>query len=240
MTRKLIALDIALAAGLALIVVRFEQVRAAAGEREERVLRKRIAPSQYPPLPALASPQPLVAANYLDVAARMVMSRDRNPNVIIDPEPVKEKPKMPPLPVVQGMMMLGDPAIFMSERPGGAQKAYHQGEEIGPFKLVAFDSNKVVLDWEGERVERKLEDLLEKTPPPGANAQNAGGAAAPAPVANAAPVNLSPQGPGVDIGGGFHACAPNDSTPSGTQRDGLRKVEIATPFGKSCRWEPVR
>jgi hypothetical protein len=240
---KLIALNLALLAALGLIVTRFRQVSAGAREREARVLGQKIPPQKYPPLPMLTPATPLVAAGYIDVAAKMVLARDRNPNVIIDPEPVKEKPKMPPLPVVEGMMMMGDPTIFMSERPGSAQRAYHTGEKVGAFKLVAFDSNRVVLDWDGETVERKLEDLLEKEKPPPENTANAGAgaAAAAAPVANTAPpVAPTPQGPGVDTGGGFRACLSNDSTPSGTVRDGLRKVEIATPFGRSCRWEPAR
>ena len=152
---------------------------------------------------------------------------------------------MPPLPVVQGLMMMGDPGIIMTEKPGAGQKTYRQGEQVGAFKLVAFDASRVVLDWNGEKVERKLEDLLEKTAVPAPAAENAAAASAPAPAPPTVSNTVSSpaatvQGPGIDIGGGFRGCLQNDSTPSGTIRDGLRKVEIATPFGKSCRWEPVR
>jgi hypothetical protein len=243
-TRKLILLNLALVALLAFLYVRFRQVSASVAEREQRILGQKVAPQKYPPVPVLPVVGPVVGANYLDVAQRMVMARDRTPNVIIDPEPVKEKPVMPPLPVVQGLMMLTDPGIIMTEKPGAGQKTYHPGEKVGAFKLVAFDSNRVVLDWNGEMVERKLEDLLEKTaaPTPGSSTGPVSGGAAPGPAVSSTvnPPAVAPQGPGVDIGGGYRGCAQNDSTPSGTIRDGLRKVEITTPFGKSCRWEPAK
>ncbi len=240
MTRKLMLLNLALMMMLGALVYRFKEVSAAARDREARVLGQNIELRKYPPLPAAPPVTPAVGANYIDIATRMLLARDRNPNVIIDPEPVKEKPKMPPLPVVQGLMNFGDPGLIMSDKPGAAQKTYHKGEKVGPFKLVAFDSEHVVLDWDGEKVDRKLDDLLEKgpaPPPPGAGPPGA----APAPsAANATPPSATPQGPGVDIGGGFKGCQPNDSTPSGTVQNGLRKVDIATPFGRSCRWEPAK
>ena len=137
-------------------------------------------------------------------------------------------------------MTLGEPSIIMTEKPGAAQKTFHQGEKVGAFTLIAFDSETVVLDWNGEKVERKLEDLIERVPPPSA----AGGVGVSPPAASAqaavASTPAEPKGPGGDIGGGYRGCMPNDNTPSGTVRDGLRKIEVVTPMGKSCRWEPVR
>ncbi|MBS1871884.1 MAG: hypothetical protein JSU00_01630 [Acidobacteria bacterium] len=237
MRRKLMALNLALIAVLGLVANRFFEVRTAAREREAAMLGKKIAPKSYPPLPALPLIAPMAAANYLDVAQHMLMARDRNPNVIIDPDPPKQKPPMPPMPVIQGLMSLGEPSIIMSERPGAVQRTYHAGEKVGPFTLVSFNSDKVVLDWDGEKLERNFDDLVEKSAPPQAGVAPgvSGGSSAPAP-----PPAMEAKGPGGDIGGGYHGCQANDSTPSGTVRDGLRKVEIVTPFGKSCRWEPVR
>jgi hypothetical protein len=240
MKRRLMALNLVLIAILGALEVRFQQVRNHVRERETRVLGQKVPAQKYPPLPAAPAVPPVVAANYLDVAQRMVMARDRNPAVIIDPEPVKVKPPMPALPVAQGLMMIGEPAIIMTEKPGAQQRTYHKGDKIGAFKLLAFDADRVVLDWDGEKVERKLEDLLEKTPAPSASG---GGPAAPAAAAAPPPSAASaptPLGPGVDIGGGYHGCQANDSTPSGTVQNGMRKVEVVTPFGKSCRWEPVK
>ena len=45
--------------------------------------------------------------------------------------------------------------------------------------------------------------------------------------------------PGIDVGGGYRSCAPDEKSPSGTIRNGYRKVEASTAFGNTCRWEPV-
>lgn len=238
MKRQLMALNLLLLALLCGAGYRFFAMRTGFREREERVLGKRVAAKSYPPLPAIPAVVPMTGANYVDVAQKMLLSKDRNPTVIIDPDPPPAKKPMPPLPVVQGLMNLGSPSIIMSERPGAGQKTYHAGDKVGAFTLVAFDSEKVVLDWEGERLERTLDELIEKVPPPNAAAQASPLAGVPAQAP--APAQAEAKGPGGDIGGGYRGCIPNDSTPSGTVRDGVRKVEIVTPFGKSCRWEPVR
>lgn len=242
MKRKLALLNLALVAVLVWIGFRFRAVNTAARERESAVLAKRIPRQTYPPLPAPPTVQPLVAGNYLNLATRMLLAKDRNPNVIIDPEPVQEKPKMPPLPVAHGLMLFGDPGIIMSERPGAVQRTYRKGEKIGAFKLLAFDNKHVVFDWNGEKVDRTLDELLEKTPSP-IQDPAASASAANAPVASVASQqtsNAQPLGPGADVGGGIRACQANDSLPAGAVQGGYRKVEVATPFGRSCRWEPVR
>jgi hypothetical protein len=46
--------------------------------------------------------------------------------------------------------------------------------------------------------------------------------------------------PGKDVGGGYHTCLPGDTSPPGTVVDGLKKLVNTTPFGVTCRWEPVK
>ncbi len=242
MKRKLMALNLVLIAMLGFVWYRFQQTRQANAQREARVLGERVPNKRYPALARIPPVAPTVAANYLDVAQRMLLARDRNPTVIIDPEPVKAKPPMPPMPVVHGLMTLGEPGIILSEKPGAEQRTYHAGDKVGPFKLLAFDSTTVQLDWDGEKVNKKLQDLWEKGEAPSAAAGGAAGNVPPPPSAVSA-ANApapSPTGPGIDIGGGFKSCQPNDSTPTGTVQSGLRKVELQTPFGRSCRWEPAR
>jgi hypothetical protein len=241
MKRRLLFLNLVLLLALTWVGLRFRDVHNAARERETRVLGQTINNEKYPPLPAAPPVAPIVAANYLMVAERMVLSKDRNSTVVIEPPPVEEKVPMPPLPVAHGLMMMGEPGIILSERPGAVQKTYRKGEKVGPFQLLTFDNNSVVMDWNGEKVERRIEDLLEKSTAPvdaGAVTAPSGGvqqAAAPTPAREAQPL-----GPGTEIGGGLRACQPNDSLPSGAVQGGFRKVEVATPFGKSCRWEAVR
>jgi hypothetical protein len=47
-------------------------------------------------------------------------------------------------------------------------------------------------------------------------------------------------GPGEITGFGFKVCVPNDTTPEGTVSGGFRKTVTTTPFGKACRWDPVK
>ena len=81
MRRKLLLLDLALIALLVFVGFRFREIRRSARAREVRVLGARIAPEKYPPLPALHSPSPAVAADYADIAQKMLLARDRNPDV---------------------------------------------------------------------------------------------------------------------------------------------------------------
>jgi hypothetical protein len=235
MKRKLIALDIVLLALLALVVYRITVVRRHSLEREARVLRAKMQLVKYAPLAPLPASARITAANYADIAQKMLLARDRNPNVIMDPAPPPPKPPMPPLPVAHGMMFFGEPSIILSEKAGGEQKLYHKGEQVGAFKVVTFDRTQVVFDWDGETVIRRPDELVSKFEPPPE-------AAAPAPAAAPAqaPPPQSPLGPGADIGAGYRACQANDSNPSGAVVNGMRKMEVPTPFGKSCRWEPVK
>lgn len=60
-----------------------------------------------------------------------------------------------------------------------------------------------------------------------------------APPAPIIPTGKKPE-IGPDLGSGFRACLPGDSSPSGTVVDGYRKVSDRTFMGKSCLWEPVQ
>ena len=132
-------------------------------------------------------------------------------------------------------MLFGDPSIILSEKAGAPQKIYRAGDHVGDFTLVSFDNNHIVLDWDGESVDRPINALMAKIEgEPGGAAKRATSAPPPPkPVATSL-------GPGADLGAGYRACQPNDSNGSGAVVDGYRKVETATPFGKSCRWEVAK
>ncbi len=226
---------------LGVVVWRYRSMWEDAREREQRVLRASVPDVKAQPMPPVQAPSPLVATNYIDVAQKMLFAKDRNPNIILPPPtPPQAPPPMPALPVFYGLMTgFGDPGIILSDRPG-SQRTYRAGEMVGEFKLVSFDNSRITLDWGGKKVERRLDELVAKQPQSlaaSASAASAAPAASGPVITNA---TASPLGPGQDTGGGFRACQPNDSTPNGTVQGGLRKVEVATPFGKSCKWEPVR
>ncbi|HWB84994.1 MAG TPA: hypothetical protein VG675_12690 [Bryobacteraceae bacterium] len=235
MKRKLLLLNVLLAAVLVYAGWQFHNQWRAAKAREAATLSRKVKQAPAPPFTPLAQTPPVLPASYADIAQKDLFDRSRNPTVVVEaPQPPPPKP-MPALPIYRGMMNLGEgPVAIMSMTPNGVHQAVHPGESIGPFKLVDVNSQQITLDWEGKIVQKNVDDILESSAPaPAAESRTAPPAAAPAPVAQ------TPKGPGVDVGKGLKACAPNDSTPAGTVSDGYRKVVSPTPFGESCRWEQV-
>jgi hypothetical protein len=214
-----------------------------ADAREQALLRQMIPPTPPPVIPALPGVSAATAASYIEVAQQFLFSKDRNPNVILDPPPPPPKPKpMPALPAAYGMIDLGNgPIVILSERPGAQHRGYRPGETIGPFKLVAIKGQEITFEWEGKQVNKRLEEIIDKkaaesTAPP-AEAQTAAAKPASQGITTLAPLKA---GPGVELGADSRACVPGDTTPAGTVQDGFRKVVNKTPFGDSCRWERVK
>ena len=244
MRRRLWLLNLALIGLLILIGYRFQSVREDARQRAARNLNVRVQPEKAQPLPRIAPVKPVVIANYADVAIKTLFAPDRNPTVILDPvAPPPEKP-MPPLPVAYGTMFLGEPGIILGVANRG-QRNYHKGEDVGDFKLLDFDRQRVVFVWEGKTVEKRMDEILAKpgsAAEKGANAQTASAAPAQA-LAGHTVTTISgtggPEPPGIDVGGGHRTCAPDDPAPNGSMKNGYRKVEAMSPFGKTCRWEKV-
>ena len=244
MRRRLWIVDLALLALIALAATALRERWLEGRAREEALLKQMVAAPPPPVLPPLPGVTPSNAAQYNEVAQLMLFSRDRNPNVILDPPPAPPPPKpMPALPFAYGVLNLGGPPlVIMSEKPGATHRGYRQGEKIGEFTIYAFNNTDIILEWEGKYVQRKIEEMSDRKlvamtpanepPPPAA-------AAAP----NTGPTNLAnvgKAGPGTDMGNQTRACVPGDTTPPGTVQDGMRKVVSKTPFGDSCRWEPAK
>jgi hypothetical protein len=237
--RRILLLNLLLAGLTALACWQLRKEWLAAKAREEAVLRKSIRPVPPPPAGAPQLALPVTAAAYNEIAQKMLFSKDRNPVVVVETAPPPPPPPMPPLPVLLGVMNLGDgPMAILSEKPNMPNREYRAGQQIGEFKLVAINSREIVLEWNGKQVVRRLEDLVQRHQREEAAPQRTDGPApaAPAPAA----VTRVQAGPGVDIGRGVRACVANDSTPAGAVVDGMRKVVSDSPFGAVCRWEPVR
>jgi len=195
--RRLVILDVLLllfGAGLAwMLRARYLEARA----RESATLNQKLPPKAVLAPPSPAPARPAQPADYVEVAQKMLFSKDRNPNVVVEaPKPVPEPP-MPALPLYHGQMDIGEPVAFLSLPTRAAdQRGYHAGDRIGDFTLVAFDPDRIELEWHGKKIERKPDELAPKEPPPAPAAASAGpgrGAPAapqgarPAPAANAAP-----------------------------------------------------
>ncbi len=246
---RLFLLNILLLAGIAMATLKLMELRDETARREEMVH------ASAPKLPAakgttgVATPERTVAANYLDIASRLLFSKDRNPTVVIAPPPVKQ---IPAFPLAYGVLMMADPPIIMmSAKKGEAQKGYRAGDKIGDFQIVTFDARTIVFEWDGQKFPKNVQELADRDAQTaallaGQNTQNIPAAAPAASSSSGAQIlsgsgsTASSQGPGVDTGGGIRACAPGDTAAPGTVSDGYRKVVSETPFGKVCRWEKVK
>jgi len=240
--RKLLLLNLALIVVIAAGGVRLRQQWQDARARERAVLRQRVRPAPPPAAPALPAAEPVKPAGYIDIAQKMLFSKDRNPTVAVEPvKPPPPKP-MPPLPVFHGLLNLGDgPTAIMSEKAGAQHRDFRAGDQIGEFKLVAFDEQQVVLEWDGKTITKSVSELLDRiTPAAPAPAPTATAAAPTPPPAQSQPAAPVQTGPGPDMGRGVSACLPGDSSPTGTVASGMRKVLKDSLFGKTCYWEPAR
>lgn len=210
---------------------------------EQQVLSKK--PVVAPVVMVLPKPAPPVTpqAYVADTVQRFLFSRDRNPNVIVKTTPPPEPP-MPPLPAAYGLMMWGDPTLFLSEKPGAEQRGYHEGDDVGPFKLIAFNDQTVTLGWNGKTIEKSLLDLVnnQASAAPAAAATAAAqpgveGPAGPKPPPPPAKTIAKQGEPGVKLSDTVRGCDASDSSPNGTvSSEGFTKVLKSSPFGPMCTW----
>ncbi len=246
MRRKLLALNVAL--GLLTIYAGYQlrQTWHAAKVRERDQLGKTVAPAAPPPHRPLPAAPPVVAGGYSNIVQQMLFDRSRNPTVPIElppPAPAPPPKPVPPLPVYHGMMNLGGVVtVVLSADSTSPHQGLEIGDSIGQFKLVDVNTEEITFEWDGQKIRKKLDELKDHS---GAPQQIAAAPVTTAPVparteTPAAPAPQSPLGPGMDVGGGFRACQPNDSNPAGAVVDGFRKVILISPFGQTCRWDPAR
>ena len=232
MKKKLILLDLALAAIVSVLAFQVRDRWFEARKRSDAMFQqalKQLPPPPYSPLPVVPG---VTAAAYSAVALKYPFSADRNPTVVVEPP---KEPPMPPLPVYYGIMNLTDgETAIMSARSGEPSQGIHFGEKVGEFTLLAVEDDEVTLEWNGKTVIRKVSELR-----PHADAGRAAVAARPA---EAAPRAQQPSGkveaaPWGEIGPNLRACRDGDDSAAGTQKDGWKKVVIPTPMGPACHWE---
>ena len=238
MNRKLLILDVVLAAVAVYAGFQFRSQWIAAKAREAAVLNRKPAALPAPQFTPLPTTPAVLSAGYAEIAQKLLFDRSRNSTVVVEvPPPPPPKP-MPPLPVYHGMMNIGDgPAAILSVSATSPQMEIHPGETIGPFKLVDVTSQEIALEWDGKIIRKTVDEILDRT-----TRQVVADASAPAPTAPPAPVLpviKSALGPGEDTGRGYKVCQPNDNTPDDAVVDGYKKVSLRTPFGNACRWDPV-
>jgi len=240
LTRRLILLNLALLAAAGLLVWQFRREWLEAKAREQAVLRYQVKPAPTPSLAPLPKPAPFEAAAFADVAQGNLFSRDRNPNVIVDPPTPPPPRPVPAFPVARGVMLWDGtpPTIVLSQRSGAEQKGYHIGETIGEWRIVSIDNKYVVFSWDGKEFKKRIDELMDRAPVEVASAAPAPSAAQSGRTGNVA--LGSANGMGAEMGAGIRACVAGDTAPAGTVRDGLKKVVSTSPFGTVYRWEPSK
>lgn len=238
MKRKLIVIDILLIGAIAGMAWQLREQWRGAEKRQNAVLKKKVIPAPAPPLSPLPTVPPSTAAAYSDVAQKMLFSKDRNPVVVVEAAPPKP---MPPLPVAYGVMDLGDGATaFLGEKAGAATKSYRVGDTIGEFKLLALNKEEITLEWDGQPIKKRFDELAVKEVRPAAQpAANSAPAQRPAgsAITSVAPVK---NGPGDPITATTRKCVEGDTSAAGAVVDGYRKVVMQMPMGRSCRWDAVQ
>ena len=126
---------------------------------------------------------------------------------------------------------------FLSIEKGG-QKGFHVGDDVGPFKLVAFNRETITFEWNGKTLEYPLAELKPKEPARRAAGQPPRPAVTPAKVAVSRPGDRTlPTTKTPVLGtqnGEIRSCVPGDKSPAGTVKDGFKKTRCARPVRSRC------
>jgi hypothetical protein len=241
---RLLLLNLALIALIAGTGWRLRQNWLEARSREQQMFGHAFKPLPTPVLPPFVTTPAIAGASYLEVAEKLLFSKDRNPVVIVDPPPAKP---MPPLPVFHGVMDLGKgPTVILSNKSGAAHRGYQLGEQIGEFTIAGITSDGIDFEWDGKPVHRSFEELADRNPQPVAAPAPNMVAQANAPSSSTTDLSKSSvvssgskNAPGPGQAGEIRPCQAGDDSAPGTVTDGYKKVVSRTPFGPVCRWEPT-
>jgi hypothetical protein len=233
-------LNVALAGAVVFAGVELRGQWLAAKAREDRIQRGKVAPAPPPPFTRLPEVAPVMASGYANVAEHFLLDPSRNldPPYEPPPPPPPPPPPMPALPFFHGMMNIGNgPEVIMSVRSDAPHKTMHAGDAIGDFTLVAFNAERIELEWNGQRIVKSLAELSGHSAGPQAAAESAPEAAA---VNERPPVVPGDKGPGEGNENGQRSCQDGDTSPAGTERDGVVKTIGRNAFTRAeyCIWLP--
>jgi len=241
LNRKLIALDILLVAAVVYVGIDLRNEYLAAKARQAKLLHTGVATASAPPFQKSPETAPVMATAYANIAQKLLLDPSRNPDIPIPEVPKPPPPPPPPpLPVYHGMMNIGGgPQIILSVKAEGARQWLSPGDKIGDYTLLAFNSEAVELEWNGQHFIKALTEIAghgagQQEGNSGANQGLSMPATAPPPV----PQSL---GPGGVTPNGDRACQNADSDAIGTVRDGFVKTEIHNALlgTTACIWKPV-
>jgi hypothetical protein len=249
LNRKLLVLNLALAVAVIYAGVELHGVYVAAKARQTSMPGPAPKPAAVAPVPPLPQEPAVLPSGYQKVATNDLFDASRNPDLPLPPPPAPAPPKVPPpLPSYHGMINFGDAkgAVAMitpADAPGHAE--VHAGENIGDFKLVSFDRQEMVLEWEGQAIHKRLneggsEQVRAKGPAIEPFTTNG---VIPGAVTKLAPEPPRAQGaalgPGTPMTDSVSACQSGDSSAPGTVSGGYRKEVNVSPMGSQCIWRAI-
>jgi len=235
LSRKFWILNIVLVSIAVYAGVQLRKEWRSAKAREAATLRSPVKTLPLPKYEKLPESPPVMPTSYADVAQKFLFDKSRNPTVIVEAPPAPPPKPMPPLPVYHGIMNLGGGTMaVLSLNKDAPHQTIRPGEAIGQFKLVDVNSEEMTLEWDGQTIHKKVDELAAPAAPVEAAAARVEAPSTPTP-----PPPAQKSGPGEITQFGFKTCAVNDGNAEGSVMEGHRKAMHTTPFGQSCTWEPV-
>jgi hypothetical protein len=236
---KLIWLNLMLAGILAYGVVMVRNHWQSEKLRETATLGRKVPAAAAPPITPTPPPPALLPSGYVQIPGKLLFDRSRNSEVIVEtppPAPVTPPPPVPPLPAYHGQMNIGEPIVILSVNATAPGQPVKRGEQIGPFKLVDFNTAEIALEWNGQVIHKTVDDIMQA---PAAAEEAAPQRTSAPPPPPSAIIQKPVTGPGKETGTGIKTCVEGDPSPEGAVVDNYRKVLKKLPFGSSCYWEPV-
>ena len=262
--KKLLALNVVLAV---LVVAAAAGLYVSIGAAYERysILTPQVPVRDVPDYPGPAAARRVRAGDYLPIVDRMLFSSDRNPIIEVAELLQTTSEPRPPLPRLAGIMELGEgPVALMSPDLDSPATPIEVGEKVGVFTFLGMQGEKVLLQWQDEKIAAMPSELRGSPANDGhrrASSKSAGGSrrtprpsrgkmtTSQASAARAQSVQVkkpASKQPGViggnynigaDMGSGRYRVARNDDSPAGTRYKGFIKRSLSTPFGTRYWWE---
>ncbi len=248
MSRKLLLINVMLLGLLILGVA--ELVRQVQGAQQRyAILRDPMPAKEAPAYPAPASAPRVRQRDYLPVVDRLLFSQDRNPVIEVEVPPPAEVEQRPGLPLLVGLMDLGDgPIAMMAATANGTPRPVEIGEKVGDFTFLAAQGDTLTLEWKGQQFEATEAELTGANgAEPDSKPRVRARAAERRPAAKSTTRLGSDSSKSVSkkyfigqpLSGqtGRRAADPRDGVSDGTESDGYTRRVRETPFGAQHWWE---
>lgn len=262
--RKLLALNVVLAV-LVLAVAAGLYARIGVANERYSILTPQAPVKDVPDYPGPEAARRVRAGDYLPIVDRMLFSSDRNPIIEVAGPGQPSPESRPPLPRLTGIMELGEgPVALMSPDLDTPATPIEVGERVGAFTFLGTQGEKVLLEWQNERIAAMPSELRGSAGDGGrrrAGSKSAGGSRrtrrpsrgqmttsqSSASLAGGVQVK-KPAGKqpgaiggkyniGTDMGNGRYSAHRTDDSPAGTRSQGFIKRSLVTPFGTRSWWE---